>query len=741
MNPPSEEQTAIVDAVRGGRSVVVDAVAGSGKTTTILWVARACPERRVLNVTYNSQLKEETRARAAQAGISNLEIHTYHSLVVRHYDRGGYTDGALQRVVDANLPPKAPIAPVDVLVVDEAQDMTPYYYALLHKFMADVGPACACASACTVVVLGDRYQGIYDFKDADVRFLTLAQQLYGRFAPTHLSLQRSYRVTGPIARFVNEALIGEPRIVATKPGPPVDVYVGNPFYAYREVRAALLEWFRNGSASPGDVFVLAGSLKSGQSPARILENKLVELKVPCEVPSDDDAVLDDDVIRGKVCFTTFHQAKGRERPIVVVYGFDAGYMRFFCRDKPTDLCPSTVYVACTRASKHLLLVGDARNGPLPFLKRSMDEMRARGVVRMFGRWARPAATGAEGATATAKDYSRTSPTELVKYLRADALSMLAPMVDALFRTTSPPAADAARVPSKVTHGDNVENVADVNGLAIPAMWESRQRGGTNTIFERVTSLCATDAWKSASTLLDDHLAAVAAAPPASTAEFLHLCNVYQTLTHGYHFKLAQIPAYDWLAAEMAAECLVHMTRCVGEGPLEFERALQDGAAEIEYRWRNQRAIRVNGRVDALDATTVWEFKCVDAVLVEHLLQVCVYAWMWHKWMRPRFGARAFKLLNVRTGEVRELEDANRWMLEDVVDALFKYKFDDEVSMSDAEFVANMRARVRAFAPPPPSPRWEGMTLKELRGMCKKQGVVGYTAMKRDRLVQVLAGRG
>ena len=60
LKPPSEEQLAIVAAVRGGNNVVVKAVAGSGKSTSVLHLARdqATLGRYMLLLTYNRRLKE-----------------------------------------------------------------------------------------------------------------------------------------------------------------------------------------------------------------------------------------------------------------------------------------------------------------------------------------------------------------------------------------------------------------------------------------------------------------------------------------------------------------------------------------------------------------------------------------------------------------------------------------------------------------------------------------------------------
>ena len=48
--PPSPEQELVIKAIKQGRNARVNAVAGSGKTTTILQLAKALPNRRILGI-------------------------------------------------------------------------------------------------------------------------------------------------------------------------------------------------------------------------------------------------------------------------------------------------------------------------------------------------------------------------------------------------------------------------------------------------------------------------------------------------------------------------------------------------------------------------------------------------------------------------------------------------------------------------------------------------------------------
>ena len=55
--------------------------------------------------------------------------------------------------------------------------------------------------------------------------------------------------------------------------------------------------------------------------------------------------------------SSFHQSKGLERKIVVVFNFDQSYFKYYAKHENTDVVPNTLYVACTRAKDILILVG------------------------------------------------------------------------------------------------------------------------------------------------------------------------------------------------------------------------------------------------------------------------------------------------------------------------------------------------------------------------------------------------
>ena len=59
MNTPSEEQQSVIDSISDGNNVIVNACAGSGKSTTILSCAKALPQYNFINLTFNKALQTE----------------------------------------------------------------------------------------------------------------------------------------------------------------------------------------------------------------------------------------------------------------------------------------------------------------------------------------------------------------------------------------------------------------------------------------------------------------------------------------------------------------------------------------------------------------------------------------------------------------------------------------------------------------------------------------------------------
>lgn len=682
---PSDEQLAIIDSVSKGKNVMVDAVAGSGKTTTVMFLAMENRNKNILQVTYNKQLKFEVREKAEVHNLKNLEVHTYHSLCVKFYDKEAHTDDKIINVLSNNISPKI-TKHYDIIITDEVQDMTRNYFSLICKFIKDMK-----LDKSTILILGDRYQGIYDFKNADTRFLTYSDKIWNDKSDfVRLPLQESYRVTEQIAWFVNRAMLGADRIISNKKGKhAVQYYKRSVFSIHGQFAKLITEFISKGGYNPADIFVLAPSLKSTNNPVKRLENELVKNKIPVYFSRNEEDGLDEDVIKGKVAFTTFHQSKGRERKIVFVFGFDNSYFDYHAREKIRSECPSELYVAVTRASEILIVVESSDKDQLEFMKCDTDQLKNTKMVDYYGIPPKKDAKKKEKKKVVEKEnIHSTTVSELTSYISEENNEKLIDVLDQLFKIENKPSAKCTvDIPSNIrTDNGKTEDVSDINGLAIPSMYETKisKECTMQTIIDNL--------YKSADQKTKDFITEKMKelnkyVGKNKIASFLCLGNLYIALGENIYSKLNQIDKYDWLSKDMVDVCHENLSNNIGKHPA-FEQELGNFENEtgkyFKYISNDYGTIEIRGRVDAYDDSVLWEFKCVNALQNEHLLQLTVYAWLWEKCEGSH---KKYKILNIRTGEVRRLKYQPH-LVEEVMSILFQNKYYKKPKDSDKIFIEN-----------------------------------------------------
>jgi superfamily I DNA/RNA helicase len=107
MNAVSGEQQYIIDMVKQGKNVQVDACAGSGKSTTILSTAKSMPDKQFLLITYNKSLRKEMKEKVDELELKNVIVHTYHSLAVAMYNKDAHKDKEMRLIISKNDPPNS----------------------------------------------------------------------------------------------------------------------------------------------------------------------------------------------------------------------------------------------------------------------------------------------------------------------------------------------------------------------------------------------------------------------------------------------------------------------------------------------------------------------------------------------------------------------------------------------------------------------------------------------------------
>jgi len=721
-NRLSEEQQIILDNVVQGHNVIVDSCAGTGKTTLILSVAKALCHCQILQMTYNSMLRFEVKDRVKKSSITNMKVHTFHSLAVRYYLSTSYTDTGIRYIILKDLPPKEKIPKFDMFVLDEAQDMTFLYFQLMAKFARDSG------NPVQLLILGDYMQGLYEFKGADIRFLTFADLIWEgcTFLKTQefrlCTMKMSYRITNQMCNFINEVLLGEERMAACRDGNPVTYIRHSRMNIERIVAAEICKLMEQGDALPEDIFVLGASVKGANSNIRQLENILVERGIPCHVPMLENDKIDERVIDKKVVFSTFHCVKGRQRKYVFIVNFDQSYFKFYARNLPRDICPNTIYVGCSRAT-HGLYVLESDNfrtdKPLEFLKKSHIEMKQCDYIQFRGHHQNIFIDDEdEYRDALFTNKHNLTPTELIKFIPESVLEEISVLLDQMF-VSEERDVEEIDIPNIVlTKKGFHEEVSDLNGITIPCIYYdylvekwigTGSQNNSNILLNIIRN--SIDNMKE-----NEHkyLKGIVDELPEKIEtihDYLFVANVSVAVQETLYFKLKQIERdeYNWLTQSMISRCIERLDDVISK------EAMLNGASlprieETIIQQSNEKAhvrideflaphfgkdvkFRFSARTDLITESTVWEMKCTSKLSIDHMLQVVIYAWLWK--MRSSLDEKessdekVFKLFNIKTNELLRL-DATIAELNTVMLAILKGKFQKQELKIDDEFISDCK---------------------------------------------------
>lgn len=711
----SEEQQIILNEVRDGHNVMVDAVAGTGKTTLILSIARELTDKRILQLTYNASLRKDVKETIERNELTNITVHTYHSLAKRYYLSTGYTDTEIRRLLFKNTPPKEIIGDIDLLVLDECQDMTLLYFHLMVKFVKDYN------KPIQLLILGDYMQGLYEFKGADIRFLTLSDIIWSNFVLLRTStfkkctMKMSFRITNQMRSFVNNVMLGEPRMDACRDGDKV-TYIRNSRYNICKVVFAEVTRLMEQGVKPCEIFILGNSVKGSNSNIRNLENTLVEKDVPCHVPMLENEKMDDRVIDGKIVFSTFHSVKGRQRKYVFVVGFDNSYLKYYARGLPRDICPNTLYVAATRATQGLYLLetaGYSNNRPLDFLKMNHIEMKQCDYISFKGNHQSIFQDDDERDELFANLIKKhiITPTELVRFISETVIENISPIIDRIFVKESENQL-VLDIPTVIqTKRGFFEEVSDLNGIAIPCMyydylkelWTNKQntenRG--NVLFDVINN--SIENMRSNEHIFLKQIVNDLPKQIESIEDYLYFANVSVAAQEMLYFKLKQIERdeYNWLTEEMVMACKERLRTIIGPDcentmPSIEDTIIHESADEqhinidayLKTVFSDSRQFRFTARVDLITESTVWELKCTSEITIEHMVQVIAYAWLWNMRSNPKeeTPVKAFKIFNIKTGDILRL-DATMDDLNYIMTELLVGKYQEIIPKTDDEFIS------------------------------------------------------
>ncbi len=626
---PSIEQKEVIVKIKSN-NVIVDSVAGSGKSTVNLHIAKKYPNDSILLLTYNAKLKIETREQAVALDLHNIEVHSYHSMCVKYYDRKCFNDTRINRIIKDNVNVLRHFN-YDIIILDEIQDCTALYFQLICKIYRD-----NMETNTILCILGDRYQSIYDFNYADSRFIQFADVLFNfNNAPwVRQTLSTSFRVPNIITSFINSALLKEDRIKSTKKGFEVPRYLicntFNKTSTFDEIKYYITLGYK-----PDEIFVLAASVRKANAPIRLLANMVSSKGFPIYVPLSDTEKLDKDILSKKMVFSTFHQVKGLERKVVLVFNFDNSYFKYYKKNNDPLVCPNELYVATTRTLERLTLFHHFTNDYLPFISMPDLKKTCNIIIQKKIR-----------VNKIKSININTSVTALIRHLPREVIEGC---LDYITRKQIQSCDIPINIPTKSEQKCGYENVSDITGTAIPAYFEFKLKGSMG-IYERLVDICNSEE-------IDHDAFKIYNLPDEEMVEsnLLLIANLWNSFSSGFIFKLNQIIHYDWLGQDQLNNCMDRLSKLNITSNAQFEVRMElEGEPELLDR-------KIIGYIDCIDKPNaiidskckdlkhriIYEFKCTSKLEDVHILQLAIYMYLC-KMLGS--GGKSFCLFNIMTNE-------------------------------------------------------------------------------------------
>ncbi|EKJ67967.1 hypothetical protein FPSE_11778 [Fusarium pseudograminearum CS3096] len=681
---PSPPQLEIAELC-SSHNVVVSARPGSGKTATIEAIAAKHPDKRIGSILFSKRLQSETSRRLER--YHNSDTFTFHGMAGKLLGRVVQNDTELLKLLRAvDRSGKLPLwtlPPFDIVVLDEFQDCNPETFWLATCFLRSNNVAKGGQPA-RIVVLGDERQSIYRFRDADPRYLTLAPVLLGPISPypfAEVQLGNSFRLPMLTVDFINRCFLGgEQYITSSKHGPKPIVLKCNTMeaFALANMLSPLIKYY-----GPKNCAIIAPSVRKTES-LKLLTNELAEVHgIPISVPTDDEAPLNDQVIHGKMCISTIHQFKGRERELVILLGMDS-YLEFYGRDLPDDKCPNEVFVALTRALKQLVFLHDDKDKMMPCV--SVDAVYDTAeVINISSNEADislPDPPGRPPKLGLLLPFTNAYVTEIARYVQSDALDKAVKRFLRVERIL-PRSLGRARIniPTMVasdTQKGFFESVSDINGLVIAAALE----------------LATSRTLRSLGVKQGQAVEKMPRDPQQLVPWLCRRACKYEAEVSGYKPRMIQMEhhKFDWmrhedleLARRRLSEELVDPAR-----RLEFEvEMMKEFEADGQTTMLVGRADIVTstpGNEDGEDNETIWEIKFVSRLTNEHIFQACVYGYLLGSSNKDGKLPRII-LYNVRDGDKREIISRNGLSgLERLIEKVVRLRYSATEEASYEEFI-------------------------------------------------------
>ncbi|KAL6903970.1 P-loop containing nucleoside triphosphate hydrolase protein [Trichoderma evansii] len=497
----------------------------------------------------------------------NCKTFTFHGLATSLSGDTIYNDAIfakyIRRVQLHNKLPKWKDDPFDIIVLDEFQDCTKNIFWLTNCFIRANNQKLARLGRPAARLVG-----------ADQRYLTLADHLLSPASPypfAKIPLSQSFRLSNPSVQFINNAFLGgKPYITSSKSGPKPIILRSYPYHV---------------NTLSKEIFSLIKTYGAKNS-----------------------AILSPSIRNNMPFVSNIHQFKGCERDLVILFGIDASYFKYFGRDIPDDRCPNEIF----------------NEKPMPFV--SVDDLyKTADVVNLTEKQTTIAAPDAPGPplqrglnlpkSIGVRDLTRHIPDEpldqiLRHYLEVKRLSPPLPKDEHIDIDDIVLSNPAERF---------YEAVGDINGLVVTSAFEHHVTGTLS--------------------ILKGHKNLIDGIHTMTQKQYISwLCRTackYEADSSGYRPRFIQMKdhAFDWMKPEHLAMAQSRLQQEFGDlAPnLRFE-------VEAEHHFKiDGQEMRLRGQADIVSFSaekkidSIWEIKFVPRIMLFNLrdgekVEMAPYDW-------------------------------------------------------------------------------------------------------------------
>jgi len=636
---PSDEQNEIMINFRLGYNLKIEAVAGAGKTTTLLLLAKIASNEfnvKSLILTYNKSLQLEIQNMIDIYKINCL-VYTYHGYASKIYKRCINNDKLLRQCL---LQEPIHNPQISVLFLDEVQDMNEDYHNLVTKLNHH---------SQMLVLTGDRRQNINEYLGSSDTYLINYEKYFttGRLWK-ELTLRTSYRLTPSIANFVNENIINQKLIIP-----------GN--FKYNDVKPLYYysEWnFANENIlqtmvkifGPDEVVIMKPSVSNislnKNSTASCPLGKLVANSKDIKFCVREDDALTEKEMKGKVLLSSFNSMKGKERTVTIVYGINESHFKYYDKDWPDDNknVPNILYVACTRAKGCLILVQDDKSQHL----RTTNKQIICSTCNIIGSKNEKENTDNK----TKKDNH--SVVDVIKHRTTTDVIKLIDLIkiNPITEPTQPLKYDYL-----IGFGAHYEDMRTYYGSIIQIIAEYKTKGDIR--FETMPIPDETNAMSEPLHIVNRYNELVINKNKTYN-EWMELTVLNNSLMNGHYFMVDQIINYNWVDINFIEQCVDRLLNTIEkDGDYEITTSVKKfNIDKTKYNKHN-----LNGSIDYLTSNTIWEFKNSTGLTDENKIQLATYIslyYLQHKILLPG------KLFNFRTMELLEITVENPELFIDTI---------------------------------------------------------------------------